>query len=261
MKRITIGNLARVALLSAALFGEATFRQTNLFGQTPADLPSAAAVLQHYVDATGGKAAYDTLKSELSSGTFSVASTGIGGTVKEYAAAPARAYAVMEIPGVGKLEGGTDGKIAWENSALLGARLLTGDEAAAALRKASVDVATNWRKYYKAMEVTGTEVIDGKTCYRMTKTPLSGAVETDYYDKESGLLVKSTATEQTPMGPVPSETSLSDYRKQGNLLLPFHIQQKMAGQQFDIKLEKIDLNVDIPDSRFDPPSEIKALQK
>ena len=232
-----------------------------LFAGEKSDLPSAGSVIDHFIQATGGKAAYDAVKSETSSGTFSIAASGINGTIKEYAAPPARAYAVMDIPGVGKMEEGTDGKIAWENSALLGARMLSGDEAAAALRKAAADVVTNWQKYYKSAEVTGVETVEGKTCYKVSMTPLKGPVETDYYDKDSGLLLKSSATYDTPMGPVPAETLMSDYRKQGDVMLPFHIRQNMAGQQFDIKLEKVELNTDVPDSRFDPPAEIKALQK
>ena len=237
------------------------FATAILCAQTKSDLPDAAAVLQHYVDATGGKAAYEAIHTETATGAFSIAAAGIDGTIKEYSAAPARAYAVMEIPGVGKMEAGTDGKIAWENSALIGARLLSGDEASTAFRKAATDLMTNWKKYYKSAEVSGVETVDGKTCYKLTMTPLQGAVETDYYDKDSGFLVKSTATYDTPMGPVPTETILSDYKKQGDLTLPFHIQQKMAGQQFDIKLEKVELNADVPDSRFEPPAEVRALRK
>ncbi len=247
----------KLLFTGAALFAAIT----TLHAQVKTELPSAASVLAHYIEATGGKAAYESVKSETSSGTFSIASTGISGTVKEYSAPPAKAYAVMEIPGVGKMEEGTDGKIAWENSALLGARLLTGDEASAALRKAAADAVTNWQKYYKSAEVAGMETIDGKPCYKVLMTPLKGPVETDYYDKDSGFLVKSSAVYDTPMGPVPAETLMSDYRKQGGVSIPFHIRQNMAGQQFDIKLEKVELNADVPDSRFDPPSEVKALLK
>ena len=168
---------------------------------------------------------------------------------------------MIEMAGVGKMEEGTDGKIAWENSALQGPRLLTGDEAALAIRKAASDAATNWQKYYESAEVTGIENVGGKTCYKVVLKPRVGSPETEYYDKDSGLLVKQASTTNTPMGPIPAETIFSDYRKQGDLLLPFHIEQKMAGQQFDIKLEKVELNADVPSNRFDPPAEVKALIK
>jgi hypothetical protein len=226
-----------------------------------ADLPSADSIMQRYIQVTGGKTAYDAVKTEVATGSFNIKAAGISGTIKMYQAAPAKGYAVVDIPGVGKMEEGTDGNIAWENSAIQGARIKTGDEAAAAIREGAMDAHTDWKKYYKSAEVTGTETIDGKTCYKVLMTPLKGAVETDYYDKDSGLLIKQSATYDTPMGKIPMEVIMSDYHKQGDFLLPFHMDQHMAGQQFETVLDKFDFNVDIPDSRFALPDAIKALQK
>ncbi len=226
-----------------------------------ADLPSADSVLQRYVQVTGGKAAYDAVKTEVATGAFNIKAAGISGTIKIYQALPAKGYAVVDIPNVGKMEEGTDGTIAWENSAIQGARIKTGDEASAAIRESAMDAHTNWKKYYKSAEVTGIETVDGKTCYKVLMTPLSGAPETDYYDKDSGLLIKQSATYDTPMGKIPMEVTMSDYRKQGDFLLPFHMEQHMAGQEFETVIDKFDFNPDIPDSRFALPDSIKALQK
>ena len=250
--------MKRTSRLAAGVLWLAT---ALLNAQDKTDPPTAAAVIQRYIDVTGGKAAYDANNSEISTGTFSVGAAGINGTIKEYAAAPAKAYAAIDIPGVGLMEEGTDGKIAWENSALQGARILTGDEGAAAMRKAASDAVTNWKKYYKSAELAGTDTVDGKTCYKVVMTPEKGPAETDCYDRETGYLVKTSATYDTPMGPVPSEMLMSDYRKQGDMTIPFHIQEKLAGQQFDIKLDKVELNASVPDSRFEPPSAVKALMK
>ncbi len=226
-----------------------------------AGLPSAATVLQHFVDVTGGKAAYEAVKSEQATGTFMIAAAGISGTIKVFAATPAKAYAVVDIPGVGKMEEGTDGLVAWENSAIQGARIKSGDEAAAAIREGAMDARTDWTKYYKSAEVTGTETVNGKQCYKVVMTPLTGGPEDDYYDKESGLLIKQSAIYDTPMGKVPVELVMSDYRKQGALMMPFHIEQHLANQQFDTNFDKYEFNVEIPESRFALPPEVKALQK
>ena len=242
-----------------------TVAAAAMFGQTAAapkaDLPSADSIINHYIQATGGKAAYDAVKTEVATGSFNIKAAGISGTIKIYQAAPAKGYAVVDIPGVGKMEEGTDGNIAWENSAIQGARIKTGDEAAAAIRESAMDAHTDWKKYYKTAEVTGTDVIDGKTCYKVLMTPMKGAAETDYYDKDSGLLVKQSATYDTPMGKIPMEVIMTDYHKQGEILLPFHMEQHLAGQQFETVLDKFEFNVDVPDSRFALPEAIKALQK
>lgn len=224
-------------------------------------LPSADSVLQHYLDATGGAKAYDAVKTEVATGSFIIPAANITGTIHSYSSVPNKNYIVIELAGVGKIEEGTDGTIAWENSAMQGARIKTGDEAAAELRQSAPDLHTNWKKYYKSAEVAGTDTVNGKLCYKVILTPPAGSPETQYYDKDSGLLLKQTATYETPMGKVPTEIFLDDYRKQGDLLLPFHTLNHVAGQEFETKLDKVEINAPVEDSVFALPAEIKALQK
>jgi hypothetical protein len=263
LKHGTICTVTAVLLVPAFLLGQTTPApappSTPLAPKT--DLPSAESVMQRFLDATGGAKAYDAVKTQVSSGTFSMPAQGITGTIKIYTAAPAKSYSVVDIQNVGKIEDGCDGKIAWETSGMMGSRIKTGDEAAADLRASAMDIHTNWKKYYKSAVVAGTDTIDGKTCYRVVMTPNEGAPETDWYDKDSGLLLKEAATYNTPMGDVPVEISVSDYRKEGDLLIPFHTSNKLASQVFEIVLDKVELNPDIPDGRFELPAEIKALRK
>jgi hypothetical protein len=225
------------------------------------DLPSGDSVLKRYVEATGGAKAYDAVKTQVSTGTLTMAAQGITGSIKIYTAVPAKSYSVVDIQNVGKIEDGSDGKIAWEVSGMMGSRIKTGDEAAADIRSSAMDLHTNWKKYYKTAEVTGIDTVGGKACYKVVLTPFDGAAETQWYDKETSLLVKEATTLNMPMGTIPAEITVSDYRKNGDLLLPFHVTTAMGEQQFEIALDKIDLNVAIPDSRFDTPADIKVLQK
>src|SRR5262249_36051553 len=90
-------------------------------------LPKAEEVLDKYVEATGGKAAYEKIKNQVLHGTVE-----LGGAVKgpmvSYHAPPNKMYVEIELQGLGKIEQGTDGKVAWERSALAGARILNGAE-------------------------------------------------------------------------------------------------------------------------------------
>lgn len=54
------------------------------------DLPKAETVLDQYVEATGGKAAYEKIKNRTASGTIEIAGAGIKGTIKMKQAAPIR---------------------------------------------------------------------------------------------------------------------------------------------------------------------------
>ncbi len=223
-------------------------------------LPKADTVLEKYVEVTGGKEAYDKVHSSISSGTMEIPAQNIKGTVTVYNSEPALEYTVIDISGLGKMEEGTDGNVAWALSAMQGARIKEGDERAAALKSANFKNRAHWQEFYKSAETVGVETVDGKACYKIVLTPKEGKPETEYYDKTSGLLVKQTATLKTPMGEIPVETSVSDYRKEGGLMVPHKMQQSAMGQQFQISIDSVMMNAEIPQDRYNLPPEIKALQ-
>ncbi len=223
------------------------------------DKPKAEDILDNYVKATGGKAAYEKLHSVVASGTFELTAQGIKGTVKVFNAEPDKSYMVIDVPGIGKIEQGSNGEVFWENSALQGARLLTGDEKAAAKREATFNSEVNWRKLFKKVELAGEDKVDGKAAYKVLLTPNEGAVVTRYYDKDSGLLIKDVETLNTPMGVITTETSISDYKKYEGVMYPCRSKQKVAGNEIQIVFDKVEFNATIDKNRFDLPDAIKKL--
>jgi hypothetical protein len=226
------------------------------------DLPKGPTVVAKYVEVTGGQAAYDKVHNSVTVGKLSIPAQGIEGKMTMYEAEPAKNYTVVDIPGIGQVEDGTDGTVAWEKSALQGPRVKTGAEKAFAIRSAnSQSKFADWKKFYKSLETTGVEDVNGKPCYKVVATPLEGNPEISYYDKASGLLVKETGTMTTPMGEVPFETEIGDYRKEGALIVPHKIKQAFVGQKMEITVESTSFNAEIPNDRFDIPADVKALLK
>ena len=222
------------------------------------DLPKAETILDKYVDATGGKAAYGKLHNEVSTGTMEMGAMGIKGTITVYGAEPAKSYTEIEIPGVGKIQEGYDGTVAWSLSAIQGAHLKQGGEKAQAVYTAQFHT-EDWKSLYKKMETLGVASIDGKDCYKVLVTPVEGPAMTQYFDKESGLMVRMTLTVTTPMGDIDAESDISDYRKEGDVLVPHKTTQTAAGQTFTLTMDSVKYNTDIPKDRFDLPAEIAAL--
>ena len=224
------------------------------------DLPKAEAILDRYIEVTGGKAAYEKNHSEISTGTMEFVGKGIKGTIASYRAEPNTSYTELDIQGIGKVREGTDGKIAWSLSALQGPRIKDGEEKAGALQAAKFNAELNWRDTYKA-QTTGIEKVDGKDCYKVTLTPPEGAAMTRFYDKESSLLVKMVMTVKNPMGEFPVESTVGDYRKEGTILMPHKVTQSAAGQEITITIDSVKYNAEIPKEKLEPPDEIKALMK
>ncbi len=240
------------AALAAVLAWPAAPQQT---------LPAAASILDKYVDATGGKAAYEKLRTEVSTSNLTFAATGLSGTITIYRAAPNKSYMAMEIPGAGKIEEGTDGEIAWSNSAIQGPRVKDGDEKNLAFLMAAFASEVRWRDFYKSAETVGAEDVNGKSCYRVEMLSNDGLKQTRWYEKETSLLAKVAMTVKSAMGEVPTETVMGDYRADGGILRPHKSTTKVMGQEIVTVVESVKPNVEIEPSRFAPPEEVKALLK
>lgn len=240
--------------IAGALFGLASFT----FAQTE-PLPKADTILDRYVEVTGGKAAYDKRTNEIETGTIELKAQGLKGTYTRYSAAPAEAYSIVEIEGVGKIEDGIDKGVAWDKNPMLGPRIKTGPEKAQYQREATFNSPLHWRELNSKVETIGTDTVDGELCYKVVLTPTEAPAETMYFQKKSGLAVKTVATVVSSMGEAPVEMLASDYKNWGGVIVPTRITQKLAGQEIVITLQDVKTNQQLPADRFHPPAEIQAL--
>ncbi|MGO9231834.1 MAG: DUF620 domain-containing protein [Bryobacteraceae bacterium] len=223
-------------------------------------LPKAETILDKSVEAAGGKAAFEKLHNTVITGSMELAAMGIKGTMTITKAEPDKSLDEIEITGLGSVKQGYDGKVAWEINPMQGARIKDGDESAQTKIQAHFHE-ENWRDEYKKVETVGAETVDGKDCYKLVLTPNEGKPVTQFFDKKTWLLTKIALTVNTPMGEVESETLISDYRKEGDLLVAHKIVQTAGGQEIAITLDTYKYNVEIPKGKFDLPDEIKALVK
>jgi len=224
-----------------------------------ADDPKPEAILDKALEAAGGRAAFEKIKTEVMTGTLELTGMGMKGDLTIYRALPDKSYTVIEFSGMGKAEEGVNGGVAWALNGMQGARIKEGDERAIALRNAALHAETHWQDFFTKAELAGTEDVDGKPCYKLILTPKEGSPETRYYDKSSNLLVKVVLPTSSPDGPLTVEVGLSDYRDEGGTLVPHTITQKVPTTDIVIKIDSVKRNEEIPDSRFDLPAEVKAL--
>jgi len=225
------------------------------------DLPKADTLLDKYVEVTGGKAAYAKVHNEVSSGTMEFAAMGLKGQLVSYTAEPNKRVAEFTLPGVGKLLDGANGEVAWATSAIQGPRIKEGDEKAQALLEGTFNADAHWRDLFKSAETVAVEAVDGKDCYKVVVTPKAGSPITRWYDKQSNLLLKSSMVAKSPMGEMEAVSVFSDYRKEGDLLVPHKVVAQVAGRELVMTVDKVEYNADLPKDRFDLPDDIKALLK
>jgi zinc protease len=224
-----------------------------------ADPPAPETILDRFVEVTGGKAAYEKRKTEVVHGTIEFAAVGLKGTMVEYFEEPGKYYMAMDLAGVGKIETGLNGGVAWENSVLQGARIKTGEEKAQTLREADMNNFSHWRQVYSKVELAGEEAIEGEPCYKVVVTPKEGKPETMYFEKKSGLMRKTSLVAVSQLGDIPAESISTEYRRFEDILAPSKVTEKVAGQEFTITVDTVQANQEIPAERFALPDEVKAL--
>jgi hypothetical protein len=229
------------------------------FAAAAQDKPKGDDILDNFVKVTGGKEAYAKIKSIVVNGKLEFTGQGLKGNLAVYQSAPNKFYEVVEIPMVEKQERGYDGKTAWEKSLTGGGRILTGEEKAVLVRGATVDADVKWRDFYTKAEFLGEEDVQGKPTYKVELTSKEGTKSTHFYDKSSGLLIKSIDLINSPMGKVKTESFVGDYKKVEGILFPHAVKQTALGREIAVTLDKIQVNVEVPKDRFDLPDEIKKL--
>jgi hypothetical protein len=225
------------------------------------ELPKADTILDRFIEVVGGKAAFEKHHNEVMHGSLEFTGRGLKGTMTVYQAEPNQIRVTIDIEGVGKFDSGTSGDAAWENSAVQGPRVKQGIEKSDAFRDATFNSAIQWRKLYTKAETSGVETVQDHECYKVVLTPPQGNPTTHYYDKKSGFLIKTATTRSTQMGDIAAEVFADDYRKEGDILTAHKISNKFAGQEFQITVQSVEFNVDMPKERFDMPDDIKALLK
>lgn len=228
--------------------------------QAARPLPPAEQILDQVIEAIGGREALERIHSHVTMGTFEVPAAGITATMKVYAAAPCKIYTVAESDAIGKIESGTDGEVFWETTTMTGPRIKEGEEKAMAAREARFHSELEWRSLYKQVETVAITNVDGRDCYAILMTPPEGKPEHHFYDVDSHLLRKVETTIVSPMGEIRVETFTEDYRLQDGIQMPFRSRSVLMGiQELIFTADSIRSNVEIPDSVFAPPAEIKAL--
>jgi len=75
-----------------------------------------------------------------------------------------------------------------------------------------------------------------------------------FFDKDSGLLVRTIRYDQTPIGRNPTQVDYADYREQGGVKIPLQWTVARPLGRFTIQISKVEQNVPIADSKFEKPA-------
>lgn len=108
------------------------------------------------------------------------------------------------------------------------------------------------------VELLGKEKIEGTDAYELKLTRKDGRVSVLFLDAESSLVIKQVETVDNGAGPQEVESTISDYKEFGGLLFACSRERRPKGAPNAGQITtftKVELDVDLPDSRFTLPKE------
>ena len=113
----------------------------------------------------------------------------------------------------------------------------------------------NYKEDGDKVELVGMTEVEGTKAYQLKVTLKNGDVQQHYLDAEYFVPIKVEGSRDVQGTVVEFETTLSDYKEVGGLMMPFSIDARTKGQPQGqtITLDSIEINVPLADSLFVMP--------
>jgi len=221
-------------------------------------LPAARQIVDKFVAAIGGEAAFKAVTSMRARGELRIAAQGIRGDLEVYSARPAKALYRVTVPGVGKIEQGYNGTIGWTVSPVTGPELVSGRELAERADDAWFDGPLHHADRLRELTTLAAVEFDGRKSWKVRVVLNSGHEQIEYFDVDTGLLIGSEADQASPQGVVHTVNIIRNYVKFGSLLQATSFVQRALGFEQAMTLTSVEYD-NVPASTFEPPVDVKAL--
>lgn len=220
----------------------------------PATPPTAQAILDRYIEASGGRAALEKLKTRVSKGKMEVTTMGLSGAMEVKAKIPNKQLSSVELAGFGAVREGFDGAVSWAEAPGVGLREKGGAELARDQRTKVFPRELKLKEVYERMEAKGAAKVGGADAWVIEAAPKGGKADRLYFDQKSGLLIREESSVDTGLGEMTFQIDFSDYREVDGVKVPFLVKiPKPETMGFQIKLDEVKHNVEIGDAEFSKP--------
>ena len=215
-------------------------------------LPSADDVLNKYVQAVGGAAALEKITSRIESGTINVGGKDL--PVEVLAKSPNKRIAIVHTRNGDNITA-FDGHIGWlANPGPRPPREMSRQETEAVSFDAAFRIPTELKTMFAQFRVRPSEKINDHDAVQVIGLKQDQPPTRLFFDKDSGLLLRTIRYAQTPVGRNPTQIDYADYREEGGVKIPLQWTVARPLGRFTIHINKVEQNVPIADSKFEKPS-------
>jgi hypothetical protein len=215
---------------------------------------TAKQILDKWVQASGGAAAWAKLKTRVSKGKSERGPRSMDLEIAQ--AAPDKLHVTLTMK-MGVFEQGWDGKEGWRK---FGGRAMPLESVAEVRRQAQFAPPLGLPKLLTDLKVrrdakvgaSNAHVLDGKQGDLRVRL---------FFDATTGLLSRMTVREPTPAGDLADQTDYEDYRAVDGVKLPFLVKMNKGGEAATTTYAEIKHNAPVDNAQFAPPPKPAAPAK
>ena len=215
------------------------------------NLPSADQVLDKYIQAIGGVDALEKIKTRVQKGTINIGQRQL--PVEVDSKAPNKRIALVHAPNGDNITA-FDGQAGWiANPGPRPPRMMAPSETEAVAFDAAFYLPLELKKMFTQMRVRPSDKIGGHDVIQVIGLREGKAPMRLFFDKDSGLLLRTVRYTETPLGRNPTETDYADYRSENGVKIPFQWTIARPLGRFTIQISETQQNVPVDDKKFEKP--------
>lgn len=228
------------------------------FPARAAEEPTVDSIINRYVQELGGKATLEKIKSrvfkvKLESENFPASEGEI------YSKMPNKQWSRIELSGIGTMNEGFDGTVAWAKTPWEALRVKSGDELLKVKNDAEFHRELTFKKTYPDLAYKGPGKVGEEEAYVLESKPSSTSKEKFLFSSKTGLLLEQQSEFQGAQG-VATKVVVQprEYKTFEGVKYPSDLKLKLTtGDQsfeFTIRVSDVKYNVEIDDGKFAKPS-------
>ncbi len=218
-----------------------------------ADAKRIEEVLRKFEAAISTRAAIERIKTRISKSRMDISSNGLSFVTTVSQKAPGQVLVEQDIPGVGVMLQGYDGKVGWAWSEMQGYRELQGPELAQLVGSANIaprKIGDDTPLRRIVGESTGAE---GHRVLAVDLATVAGSAGIFHFDLETGLLVKlETVIQAGPGGSIKVVMDIGDYREIDGVKIAFAQTITNPAMRMTTTTLEVVHNQELPDAIFQP---------
>jgi hypothetical protein len=213
--------------------------------------PEAQAVLNAYIEATGGKSAKENVNSLRMIGRYKIEAQGIEAALTIQMRKPGLLSMNLEIPNVGQVRSAFDGEVGWEENPITGFRYLEGLELDQMRKQGVIFPELAVSTYYQTI-TRKDDAPDGRHVLHLIS--LNQEEETWFFDPLSHLLTgMRMSIDAGEQGAFPVDIDLGDYRDVSGMKLPFSTVTRNPAFSIAVLIDEMEVNGSLDESAFTAP--------